>query len=134
MQTVLNSFLDQVGQKEGFEKAKMMQLYEDTNSETVLKILARYHETLVESIQKIETALVSNDNESIWRAMHKIAGSAELLGFVSYGHEARNLSHEIKDSSIHPTSNKKISEFLVKTKKIKSLIFKSFPSLNNFLI
>ncbi len=135
MNTALKLFLDSQNQNTDYDSQLLMQLYTDTDDNTVLQILARFHETLVESIQKIERALDSGENrDAIWKAAHKIAGTAELVGFSSFGHIARQLSHDLKDNLTGEESEKSVKEFLELIRRNKEAISSSFPNYRECLL
>ena len=117
-----------------FDENKIQELCSDTDEQTVLKILARFHETLVESTEKMQGAIESVDSEVIWKIAHKISGSAELLGFTDYGQEARKLSHDLKANADFSHNSFRINNFMSRTKILKIKIMKSMPSLNDFLV
>lgn len=130
----LKLFIENLDPDVEFERDKIQELYSDTDAETVLKILARFHETLVVSIDKIQLAIDLNEVEVIWKTAHKISGSAELLGFVEYGQEARNLSHDLRASLDASESLLRINNFLNSTKILKLKIIKSLPALSEYLL
>ncbi len=129
----LKSFIKNLDPDIEFDEEKIQELCSDTDEETVLKILARFHETLVDSIEKMQLAVESVDSEVIWKVAHKISGSAELLGFKVYGQEARKLSHDLKANADFGHNSFRINNFMDRTKKLKSKIMKSIPALNDFL-
>lgn len=135
MNEALKQFLDSQNDNGEYNKQLLIQLYNDTDDNTVLQILARFHETLVESIQKIERALDSGENtDAIWKAAHKIAGTAELVGFASFGHTARELSHDLKDAAATAESDEKIRKFLELTRRNKEVISTAFPNYRDYLL
>ena len=130
----LKLFIENLDPDVEFDHDKIQELYADTDEETVLKILARFHETLVDSIAKLQIAIDSADIETIWKVSHKISGSAELLGFVEYGQEARKLSHDLRSNTDFSQNRTRANDFLNRTKILKLKIMKSIPALNDFLI
>lgn len=130
----LKLFIENLDPDVEFDRHKIQELFSDTDEETVLKILARFHETLVDSIEKIQSAIESIDIEVIWKTTHKISGSAELLGFMEYGQEARKLSHDLKANTDFNQNSLRINNFLNKTRILKFKIMKSIPALNDFLV
>ena len=135
MNTALKIFLDSQNENGEYNKQMLIQLYNDTDDNTVLQILARFHETLVESIQKIERALDSGENrDATWKAAHKIAGTAELVGFASLGHIARDLSHELKDAPATAESDESVRKFLKLIRTNKEVISTAFPNYRDYLL
>ena len=130
----LKLFIENLDPDVEFDREKIQELCSDTDAETVLKILARFHETLVDSIEKTQSAIEIADVEVIWKTAHKISGSAELLGFVEYGQEARDLSHYLRANTDFDISRQRINNFLNRTKILKLKIMKSIPALNEFLV
>ncbi len=117
-----------------FDQEKIQELCSDTDELTVLKILARFHETLVDGLEKMQAAIESVDSVVIWKTAHKISGSAELLGFTDYGQEARKLSHDLKANADFSHNSFRINNFMNRTKILKLKIMKSMPTLNDFLV
>ena len=64
----LKLFIENLDPDVEFDRHKIQELFSDTDEETVLKILARFHETLVDSIEKIQSAIESIDIEVIWKS------------------------------------------------------------------
>lgn len=130
----LKLFIENLDSDVELDREKIYELCSDTDEETVLKILARFHETLVDSIEKIQSAIDIADIEVIWKTAHKISGSAELLGFVEYGQEVRQLSHVLRAHTDFSQNSQRINNFLNRTKILKLKIMKSMPALNDFLV
>ncbi len=130
----LKLFIENLDPDVEFDRDKIQELCSDTDAETVLKILARFHQTLIDSIEKIQSATEIVDTEVVWKTAHKISGSAELLGFVEYGQEARKLSHDLMANDDFNQHSQQINNFLNKTKILKFKIMKSIPTLNDFLV
>ena len=133
MNDSLKSFLDSQHNNKDYDSSLIMQLYEDTDDITVLQILARFRETLIDAIQKMDTAFDAGETEAIWKSAHKIAGSAELVGFGHLGRVARDLSHRLKESknpSAFATENK---NFIEMTKKHRDVITSAFPNFKDYL-
>lgn len=127
------SLLSKMSIDADFEGEKLLQLCEDTNAETVLKILAQFHETLKQSAQVTETAMAEKNVEPIWKAAHKVAGSADLLGFGIYGNKSRILSHQLRDKADFAFYSDQIQHFLSRTKEVQGIISNSFTNLNDYL-
>ncbi len=111
----------------------MQQLIEDTDEETVVRILANFARGLEESFSKTVQAVAVQDVDTIWKASHKVAGSAGLLGFVVLGGHARDLSTELKadlDFSKHKIASE---EFLLKMQTLLAQLATSCPNLKSCL-
>ena len=133
MNDSLKSFLDSQHNNKDYDSSLIMQLYEDTDDTTVLQILARFRETLIDAIQKMEAAIEAGDTDVVWKSAHKIAGSAELVGFSILGRVARDLSHRLKEShnpTAFATENK---NFLEMTKRHRDVITTEFPNFKDYL-
>ena len=70
----------------------LFNVIDDTSEEVVLRILAYFSESLREAAGAISSGIEKNDFDLAWRACHKIAGTAELLGFEKLGQDSRQLS------------------------------------------
>lgn len=135
MNTALKQFLDSQDSNGEYDKQLLIQLYNDTDDNTVLQILARFHETLVESIQNVERALDSGENsDAIWKTAHKIAGTAGLVGFATFGNFARELSHNLKVAPATAESDQEIRKFLKLTRTNKEVISTAFPNYKDYLL
>lgn len=130
----LQTFLDAFKESSDFDSQSFLQLYNDTNEETVLKILARFQETLALSLEQIHFGFVNDDAEKVWKSSHKIAGSAELLGFQTYGGFARELSGQIRANPVISSHQDEIEDFVSMTMNIKDKIAKIYPHLANRLL
>ncbi len=113
---------------EGFEPDFFLQLVEDTGEETTLKIIARFTETLKEAEIQVMHGRMADDPEAIWRAAHKISGSANLIGFKQLGVFARDLSHQIKANPDLSSYSTEIDSLL---KIIQSLIAQINVNITN---
>lgn len=116
-----------------FDQESFFQLFQDTNEDTTLRILARFHENLVETTQKISKAMQSEDCEVIWRACHKLAGSSELLGFKKFGEISRELSVQVRANPIYSTHATELADYFQQTSSLKNQIKKFCPNLSSYL-
>jgi len=130
----VNLVLNKMRSNLDFQEDKIKQLCEDTSPETVLKILAHFHETLKVSASVIEAAITSGNMELISKSAHKIAGSAELLGFVSYGVNARVLSHTLQNIPDDSHLRDEVVTFLKRTQDTQNSILEAFPNLSRYLV
>ena len=116
-----------------FDQESFFQLFQDTNEDTTLRILARFNENLVESIQKISAAMQVEDCEVIWRACHKLAGSAELLGFKKFGGVSRELSVEVRANPVYSSHAVELEEYVAKLSSLTKQIKNFCPNLASYL-
>lgn len=79
-----------------FDPHGLMQLKEDTDETVALKILARFFITLEESLAHVATSLNSGELIEVSKGSHKIAGSADLVGFASFARRSRKISRDVK--------------------------------------
>lgn len=133
MNDSLKSFLDSQNNNKDYDSSLIMQLYEDTDDTTVLQILARFRETLIDSIQKMDQAVEAGQTEAVWKSAHKIAGSAELVGFGTLGRVSRDLSHRLKESNNPTAFATEVKNFLEMTKRHRDVITNSFPNFKDYL-
>lgn len=135
MNTALKQFLESQNSNNEYDKQLLIQLYNDTDDHTVLQILARFHETLGECIQNVEKALESGENtDAVWKSAHKIAGTAGLVGFASFGNFARELSHDLKSAPATAKSDEEIRKFLKLIRTNKEVISTAFPNYKDYLL
>lgn len=79
-----------------FDPQGLLQLKEDTDETVALKILARFFITLEESLEYVSVSLNEGQLAEVGKGSHKIAGSADLVGFPSFAQRSRKLSRDIK--------------------------------------
>ncbi|AZZ36650.1 hypothetical protein CIK05_07560 [Bdellovibrio sp. qaytius] len=79
-----------------FDPSGLMQLKEDTDETVAIKILARFFITLEESLNHVATSLNSGELAEVSKGSHKIAGSADLVGFSSFAQKSRKISRDVK--------------------------------------
>lgn len=129
----LQAFLEHFMRKDFFDGRIFSNLLEDTNEETVIRILAHFNENLKEGILKITDSLAKEECEEVWKASHKISGSAELLGFKSYAHKSRDLSKQIRANPVFSVHESTIRSYLQETQMLSQEIVTAFPTLKAFL-
>lgn len=86
----------ELGVLKDFDSLALLTLSQDTNSETVLKILVEYKKTVKDSTDKIRAALAEGNAEVIARACHKLVGTSELLGFKAMAAKCRAIEQNLK--------------------------------------
>ena len=116
-----------------FDQESFFQLFEDTNEDTTLRILARFQENLADAIQKLTDAMKSEDCEVIWKASHKLAGSSELLGFRKFGGRSRELSVDVRANLVYSAHAEELKDYLEQTLNLHSKIKSFCPSLSSYL-
>jgi HPt (histidine-containing phosphotransfer) domain-containing protein len=116
-----------------FARDDFLRLYHDTNAETVIKILARFHENLVASLDQVKVAMANGDDQSIFKASHKMAGTAGLLGFKDFGESARELSQNLQENGDLARWSHAIGTFVAMAENIKTQISKACPNLKDYL-
>ena len=123
----LKSFWDYFNGREEFDSAGFLMLCEDIDENTVAKILGHFQETLQESLAKVEVGIAKNHNDHVWQACHKVAGSAELIGFKLYGSLSRGLSHRLREEGSFAEHARDLAEFIQKTKFLIEQLGKLCP-------
>ncbi|MBX7231458.1 MAG: hypothetical protein K1X29_05175 [Bdellovibrionales bacterium] len=82
-----------------FNISTFERLKNDTSELVALKILAKFLVTFKECLRVIESGKdIDFEKENIWKALHKISGTSELIGLNNIGRRSRQLSHIIKNS------------------------------------
>lgn len=95
----LTAKVRELGVLKDFDSLALLTLSQDTNSETVLKILVEYRKTVQESRDRIRQALSESNAETIARACHKLVGTSELLGFKVLATRCREIEQSLKIES-----------------------------------
>lgn len=116
-----------------FDQESFFQLFQDTNEDTTLRILARFNENLLECRQKILEAMGTEDCEVIWRACHKLAGSSELLGFKKFGGLSRELSVQVRANPVYSSHQPELEEYVAKISSLTAQIKIFCPNLVSYL-
>ena len=130
----LSLFLTHFSEKAyDFDRETFIHLYEDTSEETVIKILAHFSENLLESIKNLEISRSEENCEIAWRLTHKLAGSAELLGFKNFGQHSRELSHLIRANPVYENHRQAIEDYLNTLQNLSDSIRSTFPTLRSYL-
>ena len=79
-----------------FDPSGLLQLKEDTDETVAIKILARFFITLEESLNHVAVSLNSGELSEVSKGSHKIAGSADLVGFSAFAQKSRKISRDVK--------------------------------------
>lgn len=116
-----------------FDKAALDQLVEDTGPQVVLRILARFYVGLEEALNQVEQGINNEDSEIIWKACHKLTGSAELIGFQEFGEYCRKLNLDMKALPDVSSHSEELHLFLSEGRKIVSQLVSSFPQRRDYL-
>lgn len=115
----------------GFDANRFRSLLEDTDEKTVLNILARFRQTLVATLTSIPAA---KDVEALCRIFHKVAGSAELLGFSGLGGLGRTLDGSLRDKPDAAFFATDIAKFEQTGAALLMAINASCPGLEKYLL
>lgn len=129
----LNRFSDHFFNSEGYENEVLGNLLEDTNEDTVLRILAHFNENLKEGTEKLKMAKGQSNCETVWKTAHKNAGSAELLGFRDYANRSRELSRIVRATPDFASHEKEINSYREATENLSAEISTTCPGLNSYL-
>lgn len=133
MKSELTTFLSFFRQQDGFNNEAFLNLIEDTNEDVTLQILARFQKTLAESQAALRSGIDNNDRDLLWKTCHKVAGSAELLGFKRFALTSKDLSHSLRAST---DIESHLEELETHTKACETLnreIGSHCPNLTNYL-
>lgn len=77
-----------------FNSKGLLQLKDDTEEVVALRVLARFFLTLEESLSLIGKNITCGDLNEISKGAHKIAGSADLVGFGIFAERSRQISRQ----------------------------------------
>lgn len=116
-----------------FDQSIFQDLRTDTDEMVALKILARFSLTLEESLAAIADGMRDGNSEIIWKALHKTAGSAELVGFKTFGRSVRDLSGQIKSAHDNNLDTQKVSVSVETGKQILAQVKSVFTNLKDYL-
>lgn len=116
-----------------FDSVAIKNLLQDTGEETVIKMLAHFQENLFDSSEQIKNGLNSDNVEMVWKAMHKLAGTSELLGFKNFSVQSRQLSKLVKNAGNLNDLKSEVFNYHAKVFKLYQDILATFPSLPSYL-
>jgi HPt (histidine-containing phosphotransfer) domain-containing protein len=116
-----------------FSREAFVNLCEDTNEDTVIKILAHFNENLKEAELNMKQAFDEQNCEIFWKSAHKIAGSAELLGFKHFADQSRDLSRQVRANPVFESHMDSLKQYCGFTENLSSEISALLPSLKSYL-
>ena len=116
-----------------FDCAAFERLTDDTDPEVTLKVLAHFCMTLEEVLLRVAEGIQHENPELVWKACHKIAGSAELVGFNRFGIYSRSLNTAIRAMNDLHAHRMDIDAYLREGKDLAQDIRSVFPSLKDFI-
>lgn len=117
----------------GFDSHAFNHLLEDTTPNTVLRILARFCMSLNEGIPALERGSNSGEAEVVWKTAHKLAGSAEMLGFKEFGKRSKDLSWQLKQSNLIGEHSEDVGLYLSQARQLAEQLTAVFPNQRNYL-
>lgn len=118
-----------------FDPSGLVQLKEDTDETVAIKILARFFITLEESLNHVAVSLNSGELAEVSKGSHKIAGSADLVGFSTFAQKSRKISRDVKiipeasASELHH----EVVDYLSDGKIMMGQMKEAFPDYKNFI-
>lgn len=129
MQDLFQMLLTKLMAVKDFDPAGLNQLKEDTDESVAIKILARFFITFEESLNVVATSLNNSDFAEVGKGSHKIAGSADLVGFAKFAQRSRKISRDVKNSSQNASSelHYEIQEYLKDGKLMFTQMKSAFP-------
>lgn len=116
-----------------FDQHSFKNLYHDTSEDTVIKMLAHFQVNLFDTTEQLQLGLATDNLELIWKAMHKMAGTSELLGFKNFAIESRTLSKQVRASGSIEGLREEISMYREKALNLYKDIQTNFPTLRAYL-
>lgn len=129
----LNLFLTYFCQRTDFDLGLFMTVYKDTDEKTVIKILAHFKENLKDCADILIAASQNKDIDLTTKAIHKIAGSSELLGFKLYADRSRDLIKKLRSVLVYDHHISDIEAYLSYTQELSCSISLNFKTLDSFL-
>ncbi len=117
----------------GFDSHAFNHLLEDTTANTVLRILARFCVSLNECIPALERGSNSGEAEVVWKAAHKLAGSAEMLGFKEFGKRSKDLSWQLKQSEHIGDNLEDVRLYVTQARQLAANLANVFPNQQHYL-
>lgn len=129
----IETLLDGFKTFSGFSADAFDHLMEDTSADVALQVLARFSRSLVEATATIDQGLKDDSSEKIWKACHKLAGTAELVGFKKFGDVSRKLSHVIRAAGDLGEHTPEVRTYLEDCRTLSRRINDCFPHSTEYL-
>jgi hypothetical protein len=104
----------------GFCKFRLVELADDTNQDVAIEILFEF----INSVNAArETFLLkTSDQDQVYKACHKLLGSAEAVGFQKLGKMLRDQQSMLNQNSVEQKS--KLSELALECEQILNVLQK----------
>lgn len=118
-----------------FDPKGLLQLKEDTDEAVAIKILARFFITLEESLTHVATSLNTGELMEVSKGSHKIAGSADLVGFSVFAQRSRQISRDVKSAPELTTTDlhHEVVDYLNDGKAMLGQMKQAFGDYKNFI-
>lgn len=118
-----------------FDPKGLMQLKEDTDETVALKILARFFVTLEDSLNHVATSLNSGELIEVSKGSHKIAGSADLVGFSTFASRSRKISRDVKGTPEMSSADlhHEVVDYLKDGKTMLGQMKQNFPDYKTYI-
>lgn len=118
-----------------FDPSGLLQLKEDTDETVAIKILARFFITLEESLNLVAVSLNSGELNEVSKGSHKIAGSADLVGFSTFAQKSRKISRDVKilPQESMPELHHEVVDYLSEGKTMISQMKQAFPDYKSYI-
>jgi len=117
-----NQYIRESLKHSDFDEKSLNALIDDTNPQVALEVTLSFQQNIQNSQKIIDKALLEQDIDSIWKAIHKISGTAELVGYTRFGRYSRQLSHKIKDIPQLESHADDIRDYLNRVKSVENNI------------
>jgi HPt (histidine-containing phosphotransfer) domain-containing protein len=130
----LEGFLASFPTRDGFSLPALQQLKRDTDEDTTLRIMARFCQNLEETFKKIDPEQLESQADEVHKLMHRVAGTAELLGFMALGRTARELEGQLKVRPIQQSARNGINHFMDLSQEVLAEAHQNCPNLNHYLL
>lgn len=125
-------FLERIQDFSGLKLLTFKQLVSETSEDVALRILARFSISLQEAGESIERGIAEDNAEAVWRACHKLVGTAELLGFHEFGLRAKYLNQNIQAAGEISHFRTELAELQSGISILRDQIRVSFPHLKKY--
>ena len=129
----LKKFLIHFAPLNEFDQHSFKNLYHDTNEETVIKMLAHFQANLLDTTEQLQLGLATDNLEIIWKAIHKMAGTSELLGFKNFAINSRALSKQVRASGAIEGLREEVSNYHDTALNLYKDIGANFLTLQSYL-
>ncbi|PWU18757.1 MAG: hypothetical protein C5B49_06720 [Bdellovibrio sp.] len=117
----------------GFSPEVFGDLGRDTSEEVALRILNQFRLSLEVGIERLDQSLQRKDGDLVAQVAHKLAGSAELIGFLGLGQNCRSAMAKLKQGAAFSQLESGILAIRTQCQGLLNSLQEHCPNLSSFI-